>query len=61
MHAQELRTLATNKRLEADALELACAYLDPTRRAQSRLKAATLRRKAAELEMAAQRQEAIGV
>lgn len=61
MQPEKLRTLATQKRLEADALDQACNHMDPSRRAQSRLEATTLRRKAMELEMAAQRAEATGV
>lgn len=60
MHPNELRTIAKRKRTEAAALDKACGHMDPDRRARARLEATTLRRKAAELEMAAQRAEATG-
>lgn len=61
MEAHALRRLAAEKRLEAEALDQACEHLAPNKRAMARLEASTLRRKAAELEMAAQRKEATGV
>jgi hypothetical protein len=61
MHPEQLRAQAKAKRIEADALEAVCAFTGASERADKRRQVSTLRRKAAELEMAAQRKEAVGI